>query len=226
MAQGEYRQAAAVIYDVLAVSPGWDWITLSSLYAEPDHYTQQLRALEAHRRENPESPDAAFLVAYQYATCGHHAISIRHLRNVIRLLPEDNLAPHLVTLFEAVIESKASAPSDTTAASAAPSVSSAARPQLPPIDASTLTGTWRTARRGHVRIELTFEGENKFTWTVDDDGHVERFEGEFVSGGTRLVLATEEGTMIGAVTPRSLGGGFNFRLLENAPLDPGLDFER
>ena len=46
-AKGDYQQSAATIHAVLAVGPGWDWTTLSSLYGNVGTYTEQLRALEA-----------------------------------------------------------------------------------------------------------------------------------------------------------------------------------
>ena len=49
----QYKDAAAAIYAVLSAGPGWDWTTLSSLYSNVDVYTQQLRALEAYRKQNP-----------------------------------------------------------------------------------------------------------------------------------------------------------------------------
>ncbi len=48
-ALGRYDEAAAALYAVLSVGPGWDWSTLISLYGNPDTYTQQLRALEIVR---------------------------------------------------------------------------------------------------------------------------------------------------------------------------------
>src|SRR5262245_27740687 len=44
-----YPESAAAIHAVLAVGPGWDWKTLSSLYPDVDTYTAQLRALEHYR---------------------------------------------------------------------------------------------------------------------------------------------------------------------------------
>ena len=35
-AQGKYEQAAAPLYAVLSVGPGWDWTTLSGMYADVD----------------------------------------------------------------------------------------------------------------------------------------------------------------------------------------------
>ena len=47
-ALGEYKPAAATLNAVLAVGPGWDWTTMSSLYADADVYTAQLRKLEQY----------------------------------------------------------------------------------------------------------------------------------------------------------------------------------
>jgi hypothetical protein len=47
-ALGKYQEAAATIYAVLAVGPGWDWTTLSSMYPDIDTYTAQLRKLEEY----------------------------------------------------------------------------------------------------------------------------------------------------------------------------------
>ena len=52
-AQGQYPQAAAPLYAVLSVRPGWDWTTLSGMYPDVDTYTRQLRALEAYVTAKP-----------------------------------------------------------------------------------------------------------------------------------------------------------------------------
>jgi len=54
-AMKDYSQAAATIHSVLAVGPGWDWATLSSLYPSVEIYTTQLRELEAYVRSNPNA---------------------------------------------------------------------------------------------------------------------------------------------------------------------------
>ncbi len=42
-----YDEAAAVLYGVLSVGPGWDWTTLISLYPDVDVFTAQQRAARA-----------------------------------------------------------------------------------------------------------------------------------------------------------------------------------
>jgi thioredoxin-like negative regulator of GroEL len=98
-AMKEYQQAAATIYAVLSAGPGWNWETLVSLYGKADTHTQQLRALEAHVRENPEDAAAAFLLAYHYMTMGHLDAAIRKWKIVARLLPEDQLTAQLLEAF-------------------------------------------------------------------------------------------------------------------------------
>ena len=52
-ALGRYDEAAATLYAVLSVGPGWDWATLIGLYPDVEVYTAQLRALEAYCTANP-----------------------------------------------------------------------------------------------------------------------------------------------------------------------------
>jgi predicted Zn-dependent protease len=98
-AQGKYKDAAAGIYAVLAVGPGWKWETLSGLYAKPETYTKQLRALEAYVRDDPKSADGRFLLAYQYLVLGSVAEAVKQLKEFERLVPSDQLAPQLVKAF-------------------------------------------------------------------------------------------------------------------------------
>ncbi len=71
-AQGQYDQAAAPLYAVLTIGPGWNWTTLIGAYAEADTYTQQIRALEAYVKANPQSAPAHFVLGYHYLTQGHN----------------------------------------------------------------------------------------------------------------------------------------------------------
>ena len=52
-AQRNYTRAAAVLNALLAIAPGMDWATMSSLYPNTDTYPAQLRALESHAKQNP-----------------------------------------------------------------------------------------------------------------------------------------------------------------------------
>ena len=71
-----YTDAAAPLYAVLAVGPGWDWGTFISLYPSVSVYTDQLRALESYCNTNAGSVPARFVLAYLYMTQGKHDATI------------------------------------------------------------------------------------------------------------------------------------------------------
>jgi tetratricopeptide (TPR) repeat protein len=98
-AQKKYQEAAAAIYAVLSAGPGWTWDTLAPMYANPETYTQQLRALETYARDNPKSSAAHFLLAYQYLVLNHPADAVKQLQEVVKLSPNDQLAKQLVQAF-------------------------------------------------------------------------------------------------------------------------------
>jgi tetratricopeptide (TPR) repeat protein len=98
-AQGKYKEAASGIYAILAVGPGWNWETMSGLYANADTYTKQLRALEAYVRQNLSAPDGRFLLAYQYLVLNSIPQAVTELKEFEKLVPKDELAPQLVKAF-------------------------------------------------------------------------------------------------------------------------------
>ena len=65
---------------------------MSGLYADPDDYTQQLRALEQYVLAKPKAADAHFLLAYHYTTTGHSEAAANQLQQVVNLMPTDRLA--------------------------------------------------------------------------------------------------------------------------------------
>ncbi len=65
-----YDEAAAALYAVLTVGPGWDWPTLIWIYPDVSVYTAQLRALESYVNDNPQSASARLVLAYHYLTQG------------------------------------------------------------------------------------------------------------------------------------------------------------
>jgi tetratricopeptide (TPR) repeat protein len=98
-AQGKYKEAASGIYAVLAVGPGWNWETMSGLYANPDTYTKQLRALESYVRQNLSAADGRFLLAYHYLVLNSIPQAVTELKEFEKLVPKDELAPQLVKAF-------------------------------------------------------------------------------------------------------------------------------
>lgn len=219
-AQGEYRQAAAAIYAVLSVSPGWDWATLNSFYSDPAELTRQLRQLEAFRKQNPDSPEAALLLGYHYVTCRHVEAAQRQFKTAARLLPDDRLLPPLVALTAGAVEHNSKeipSPPDNSAAPPA-----AAEP--PVLDPAKLVGTWK-AQRGPVHVALTIEEGGKFTWIVTEAGATRKIVGSSVVEESLLQLESREFRLLGRVTWRDRGG-FNFNLSVDDPSDPGLEFAK
>jgi tetratricopeptide (TPR) repeat protein len=102
-AMGDYQEAAATIYAVLAAGPGWNWETMASLYQSTTTHTQQLRALEAHVRNNRDDSAAIFLLAYQYMTMGHLDAAVTKWERVAQLLPEDELTTQLIDAFRPTV---------------------------------------------------------------------------------------------------------------------------
>jgi predicted Zn-dependent protease len=95
---------------VLAAGPGWDWQTMHALYADVATYTEQLRALEAYQRANPQSPEASFVLAYHYLVLGHLDAAIRKVENVVKLLPQSQLSSELLTALRAEANQHAPSP--------------------------------------------------------------------------------------------------------------------
>ena len=98
-AQKKYKDAAAGTYAVLSVGPGMNWATMSGLYPNVNTYKNQLRALEAYVREQPNASDGRFLLAYHYLVLGYTAPAVKQLESFSKLVPSDQLAPDLVKAF-------------------------------------------------------------------------------------------------------------------------------
>jgi tetratricopeptide (TPR) repeat protein len=225
-AQAKYQEAAAVIYSVLSVGPGWDWTTLSSMYADVDVYTKQLRSLEDYSKQHPDSPDAAFVLGYHYLSCGHNEAAAKQFQTVARLLPNDQLAPQLLKMIGA--KPGASEPPQPP-----PSADPNAKPALPPeddgppIDKAKIVGAWKSARGNAVAIELSIKADGSFTWKVNQGGRTNIIEGTYeVEGNLLMLKQTSDGnTMVGRVRMAN-PPGFNFKLVGTGPDDPGLDFAK
>jgi cytochrome c-type biogenesis protein CcmH/NrfG len=110
-AQGRFKDAAATLYAVPAAGPGWDWKTKRGLYPDEDAYTRQLRALEEHVRKEANSGEAQFVLAYRYLVLGTKDEAVKHLKEVVRVQPQDKLSAALL---------KALTTPETDAASPAP----------------------------------------------------------------------------------------------------------
>ena len=67
-------------------------------------YTQQLNALEAYVKANPQSADAKFVLAYQALVLGQYDTAMSLYEEVVKLQPGDKLSAQLL---DALKKSKA-----------------------------------------------------------------------------------------------------------------------
>jgi tetratricopeptide (TPR) repeat protein len=224
-ARGDYQSAAAIIYAVLAVSPGCDWTTLASRYSDQQEYPRQLRALEAFHKEHPESAAAAFLRAYHYTTCRHYEAAVKQFQTTVKLLPGDELVPALAALVAGAVEKSPSDVSTDVVSNPSP-VASTGMPQNQdnqPIAKARLVGDWKAFRGGSTAIQLKLHDDQRFVWLATWEGKPRRIAGRYVVEGNALFLGGGSGTLIGRVQMKKQGG-FSFTLLDGGPARPGLDF--
>ncbi|MGD0654133.1 MAG: tetratricopeptide repeat protein [Thermoguttaceae bacterium] len=210
-AMKRYQEAAAAVYAVLSVGPGWDWTTLSSLYPNVDVYTEQLRALEDFRRRNPKSAEAHFLLAYHYLTCGHTDAAAKEFNEVVSLNPKDQLSAQLLASLS------------TPAGAEEPKPSEPAAPPKP-VDAAGLVGNWKATRSDGAAITLSLTPDGKFTWKFAQKDKPQEFSGDYTVADNLLILKQNNNpVMVGQVTQLT-GNRFNFKLAGDNPNDPGLTF--
>ena len=220
-AKADYRTAAATIHSVLAVGPGWDWATMSSLYSDVSVYTAQLRGLEMHLRENADDTAARFLLAYHYMSSGHPDAAAVQFEKVVKANPDDRVARDLLRLAGAP---KQGAQASTQTPDPAPSPPA---DSVPTVDAGRIVGNWKAHRDDGSQFELTLNPDSTFSWRFSAKGQsAQEFTGRYSVDGNVLALERDEGdALMGAIT-QSNDGRFNFKLVGAPPEDPGLNFAR
>jgi tetratricopeptide (TPR) repeat protein len=214
-ALGRYDEAAATLYAVLSVGPGWDWTTLISLYPDVDVYTTQLRALEEYCDDHRESATGRFVLAYHYLTEGHTEAAVDTLKQVVALKPSDTLSAKLLRQLDLSQDKPAPAavptpaPTDTT----------------PPQGAS-IAGTWSAQPADDTSIALTVQPGGEFTWQVTQKGQMQKFAGTSTYGDGILTLAQDKGpVLVGRVSWKD-ASHMTFRVVGDGPEDPGLNFSK
>ena len=209
-----YKEAAATIYAVLSVGPGWDWATLSGFYPDVNLYTAQLRALEQYRNEHLTSPEVRFLLAYQYMSCGHSEAAIVELKEVVRLSPKDQLSAQLLAALT----------QDKSGAQPAP----IAMPAVPakPVSAASLVGNWTASRRDGSSLAFDVAKDGTYSWRYTAQGKSQTFSGAYTVADNLLILK-EAGTpkMIGQIILVN-DNQFSFKLVGDNSSDPGLTFSK
>ncbi len=219
-ALGRYDEAAATLYAVLSVGPGWDWTTLIGLYPTVDIYTAQVRALETYCGTDRQSATGRFVLAYQYLTQGHTDAAVAMLKQVLQLKPDDKLSAQLVRQLD---------PSQGQPAVA--STTPATAPATPPADATppagaTIEGTWSARPAPDTAIALTLQPGGAFVWKVDQKGQSRQFAGTSTFGNGILTLTQDQGPALVGRVSWSDPTHMNFRIVGDGPEDPGVNFAK
>jgi len=228
-AQGNYQQAAATIHSVLAIGPGWDWTTMAGMYSNIGLYTDQLRALEAAARTNPQDGAQHFLLAYHYMTIGQTDAAAAQLKQVVAAVPTDQVAADILKMISAPPETPGSdeqlAPAPAPAGGSPVSVESS--PAATPVDPDTLVGTWNAVRDEGSTFELTLAPDSSFVWKFTAPKQpTQEFKGTYSVDVNVLALEKQDGgSLIAEVSPMN-AKAFNFKLVGAPPQDKGLDFSR
>ena len=219
-AQGQYDQAAAPLYAVLTIGPGWNWTTLIGSYAEADTYTQQLRALEAYIRANPQSAPAHFVAGYHYLTQGHNDAAAKQFEQAAGLQPADKLSAQLAAQLQPPASQQ---PSSDGAAPPTATASAESAPQ------GKLAGRWAATPAKDARVGLAINDDGNFTWTVTSSSQpAKTITGKSTFANGVLTLAGQDG-QVGALAGQVAWQDDNhmtFRVLGAPQDDPGLKFER
>lgn len=225
-ALNRYDEAAAVLYSVLSVGPGWDWTTLIGLYPDIQTYTAQLRALEAYVGTNPNSAPARFVLAYQYLSQGHADAATQQFQAVARLLPSDKLSAQLLKQLTTKA-GETPAAGETVPPNPVPatanSTSAVKTPAVPP---GKLAGTWTAKPNADTTIELTIADGGAFTWKVTDKSGPRKFTGESTFGNNLLTLAPPGGSAMVGELIWTDNDHYRFKIVGGGPDDPGLSFSR
>jgi tetratricopeptide (TPR) repeat protein len=211
-----YDQAAATLYAVLSVGPGWDWSTLVGLYPNVGIYTAQLRALEDYCTTNRDSAPARFVLSYHYLTEGHTDAAVAMLKQVVTLMPSDTLSAKLIRQLDQ---------KNGAATANAPTPTPSPTDTTPPQGAS-IAGTWEAKPAAGTGITLTIQPAGGFTWQVTQKGKTQQFAGSSTYGDGFLTLVQEKGSvLVGRVSWKD-AGHMTFRVVGEGPDDPGLSFSK
>ena len=205
-ALGKYNEAAAALNSLLASAPGMDWTTVSSLYADTDTYTGQLRNLETYCSEHPIDAPSHFVLAYQYLVIGSKDDAVQSLEIVVANQPKDVTAARMLDALKPkpVPDAPKAAStegqgSDQTAAVAQPATPQEAQPE------TDLVGEW-LAKKDNSTIELSITAESRFKWLGKDEDKVSaKLEGDLQTTAEAIVFdAASQGSLGGSVVSKGI----------------------
>jgi tetratricopeptide (TPR) repeat protein len=210
-AMQRYTEAAAAIHAVLAVGPGWDAKTLSSLYQDMETYTAHLRALEAARNKNPKAADVRFLLGYHYLTCGYPNEALNEFQEAARLQPKDTVTAALV----ASLSPRDAKPADSKTATA---------PK--PVPPDQLVGAWTAPGKATAKYTMDLRKDGTFTWAFSRGSKKEQVKGVYTMEGNVLAMEPDSGgVLLAELTPKG-SDAMQFLMIGGAANDPGLAFQR
>jgi tetratricopeptide (TPR) repeat protein len=219
-ALGRYPEAAATLNAVLAVAPGMDWTTMSSLYGSVDAYTQQLRKLEEFCRSKPDNPAGHFVLAYHYLVGGHVDLAADALRVVVAKQPDDVVAKRLLDAIQPTSGEAEGSSSRGEEKTIARDDAAAAGPE------TDLVGRW-TATSGKDSVELVITDDSRFTWKATPAGRPPvEIAGTIETARDAIALVSEvAGTMTGGVQSKG-ADAFDFKLAGSPPTAQPIAFHR
>jgi tetratricopeptide (TPR) repeat protein len=213
-ALGQYREAAATLYAVLSVGPGWDWTTMVSLYPDVDTYTAQLRKLEAYLDANPNANDARFVLAYEYLTTGYKDQAKDQLAMIVKAVPNDAVSQQLYQML-------------TYQAPAQPQPQpEPAAPTGPKIAVESLVGTWKAAGTANSSFEMTLTKDGSFTWKYNKGKKQQVVTGAYaVDQNTLAMQPPAGGVMLAQLTPQG-NNAVDFKMIGAPDNEAPLKFTR
>ena len=237
---GRYGEASATIYPVLAVQPGMDWTSLSSLYSNVDTFTNQLRKLEGYRDANPDNPAARFLRSYLYLSMGYRDQAKIELGRLVQLQPNDTVSAGLLKVLNSTDESgnpveqpptAAASPATTAGGANAPAINPVAPPaeeakNAPALDAIIGKLTAKPSATDTITLELG--ADKSFKWNVASGSQAPRgFNGKFeYEEGVLALLSDQNGQRLVGKLSVEPNNQIRFKVVDSPASDPGLLFSK
>jgi len=95
-AKQDYKLAAADAYDAVRLGPIWTWDTILELYPNKALYSEHYSRLQRDAKEQRDSLDVQFLLAYHHLALGHLAAGEKQLRRVLEIQPNEPVSQQLL----------------------------------------------------------------------------------------------------------------------------------
>ncbi len=214
-AQGKYDQAAAPLYAILSVGPGWDWSHLINHYDDPNAYTNQLRSLESFTQANAKSAQSRFVLAYHYICQNNTDAAASELKVVTELQPKDTLSAQLLAKLQPSKEANPPAPAEPAAVAS--------------FDANKLNGTWTATPAQGAKVTFTMQNGGAFSWAVAAPGQPAKTISGTSSLNDGVLTLNDKDSRLGALAGQVAWQDdthFTFRAVGAPADDPGLKFAR